>query len=179
MHSEQDVYSLALPAPVALAPSKRGRLLPMRTDPEAGWKRKIFLVLALLVAGGYGFFLSSYWTPAPGRPGIDENGYLLGGRNLAEHGTIGFKPSDDFQFVGAMWIRTSAGTVLPPAILPEFLRQRLAVHTKESWYYPKYPAGVPLLNAIAIRLGGNDWAFAVPPVCATLAVLGIFFWGAR
>src|ERR1019366_4138283 len=177
MHSESDVYSLAIPAPMVPAPSEPRRLLPAATQREAGWKRKIFLLLALLIAGGYGFFLSSYWTAAPGRPGIDENGYLLGGRNLAEHGTTGFKPSDDFQFVGAMWVRTQEATVLPPAFLPNFLRQRLAAHTKEGWYFPKYPAGLPLLNAVVIRLGGNAWAFAVSPVCASLGVLGMFFLG--
>ena len=28
---------------------------------------------------------------------------------IADHGTMGFKPTDDYQFVGAMWVRTSGG----------------------------------------------------------------------
>ncbi len=49
---------------------------------------------------------------------------------------------------------------------------------KSGVYYPKYPAGVPVLNALAIWITpghSNLAAFYVSPVCASLAVLGLFF----
>ncbi len=153
------------------------RLLPLM-EQESFAVRWLFLLVALTITAGYWYFLQSYWAPAPGRPGIDENAYLLGGRNIAEHGTVGFKPTDDFQFVDAMWVRTTDHTYTPPG-LSGFLKDRLTVHTEAGWYYPKYPAGVSLLDAIAIRLGGAqhgiEWAFQVSPICMTLAVLGMFF----
>jgi hypothetical protein len=110
------------------------------------------MLLALAVAGGMWFLLTSFLAPAPGRPGIDENAYLVAGKNIALHFTTGFKPGDDYQFVSAMWLRT-----------------------KEGWYYPKYPFGVPLLHSVPVLLGQRGWAFAISPLCTSLAVLGMFF----
>ncbi len=122
------------------------------TPSETKFKRRLFLLLAALFTAGFAFFLSSFHAPAPGRGGIDENAYLVGGRMLAEHGTTGFKPSDDYQFVGAMWIRMSSG-----------------------WYYPKYPFGTSILNAITVLINRREWAFAISPASTCLAVLGMFF----
>src|SRR4051794_3085652 len=72
------------------------RLLPDIADSEATWRRWMYLAIALFVVAGYAFFLASYWVPAPSRPGIDENAYLVGGRNIFEHGTPGFKPTNDY-----------------------------------------------------------------------------------
>ena len=155
------------------------RLLPRLNDPEPFWKRSLYLLIACTFAGGFFFVLFSYWAPAPCRPGIDENGYLVGGRNFAVHGTSGFKPSDDYQFVGAMWVRTKAEKREPGFSKPAFLKRWLTVQTKEGWYYPKYPIGTSVLDAIGIWLGGTAYgregAFLVSPVCAALAVLGMFF----
>ncbi|HEX3357658.1 MAG TPA: glycosyltransferase family 39 protein [Tepidisphaeraceae bacterium] len=120
--------------------------------PESTLKRRVFLLIALAFTAGLWFFLFSFLAPAPGRVGVDENAYLVGGRMLAEHGTTGFKPSDDYQFVGAMWVRTKSG-----------------------WYYPKYPFGTSLLNAVTVLLGRREWAFAIGPASTCLAVLGMFF----
>jgi hypothetical protein len=143
-----------------MAPSDRRPIvcgpLTMQTisalDGESNWKRNLFMLIALAITGGLWFFLHSFLAPAPGRPGIDENAYLVAGKNIAQHLTTGFKPSDDYQFVGAMWVRTSKG-----------------------WYYPKYPFGLPLLNAIPVLVGHREWAFEISPVCVSLAVLGMFF----
>lgn len=128
--------------------------MPVRREVpvERLWKRQLFLVLALVLAAAYGFFLFSFTAAAPGRFGIDENAYLVGGRNIAQHGTTGFKPSDDYQFVGAMWIRTPSG-----------------------WYFPKYGFGTSQLYAVTILMHRPDWAFFISPACTALAVLGIFF----
>jgi hypothetical protein len=148
------------------------RLLPAIDEYETRFKRWTFLFIALAFVAGYWFFLMSFWVPAPGRPGIDENGYLVGGRNIAEHFTTGFKPQDDFEFVGAMWVRTEHATF---TFLPGFLGRWLGVHTEAGWYYPKYPAGGSLLDAIAILIGGREAAFLVSPISTTLALLAMFF----
>jgi hypothetical protein len=182
MHSENDVYLISPPllevAPqteLAAIPLSR-RLMRMNVSESAG-KRWAFLFLALVMTAAIGFFLKSFWAPAPGRPGIDENGYLVGGKNFSEHGTPGFKPTDDYQFVGAMWVRTHEETITPPAWLPNPLYRWFTVKTEAGWYYPKYPAGLPLLNAAAIRLGGSRLVFAISPLSMCMAALGIFFLG--
>jgi Dolichyl-phosphate-mannose-protein mannosyltransferase len=119
---------------------------------ESNFKRRLFVLVALVITVGLAFFLFSFSAPAPGRGGIDENAYLLGGRMIAEHGSTGFKPSDDYQFVGAMWMRA-----------------------KNGWYYPKYPYGSSFLNAFPVLLHRPQWAFSISPACMCLAVLGMFF----
>ena len=51
---------------------------PTRAVPagEPLWTRRLFLFIALAVAAAYGFAVFSWFVPAPGRPGIDENAYL-------------------------------------------------------------------------------------------------------
>ena len=189
------------------------------TELEPVWKRRTYATLALIIAGAFMFFLNSFWAPAPGRPGIDENGYLVGGRNFAQSGTIGFKPADNFEFVGSMWVRTKE-EVKPLFPVPLHLHigkwnigtfdldkkfPSLRSHTKEGWYYPKYPLGVSVLDAAAIKIGdssmtdsvmstlsqikiarklfginasegrGRRWTFLVSPISVALAVLGMFF----
>jgi hypothetical protein len=142
----QEVVPLSPPAFVRL---------PLLVEREALWKRLLFVCLAVAIAGGFGFVLLSYWAPAPSRPGIDENAYLVGGKDIAQHGTIGFKPGDDYQYVGAMWLRTAKG-----------------------WYYPKYPIGTSFLDAISIWIGGpghREWTFLISPICMSAAILGMFF----
>jgi hypothetical protein len=119
---------------------------------ESNLKRWSYLAIAIAFALAFCFVVVSFTAPAPGRPGVDENAYLVGGRMIAEHGTTGFKPSDDYQFVGAMWVRIKSG-----------------------WYYPKYPFGTSLLNAVMILIGHPEWAFMVSPICASIAILAMFF----
>jgi len=156
----------------------RWRRLPSRL--AARWRTIAFVVLALAIAGGQAFFLASFWAPAPGRPGIDENAYLVAGKNIALTGSPGFEATDDFQYIDAMWVGTDAQTLKPSIWLPSPLQRLLTAHTKPGWFYPKYPIGLPLLNAIAIHLAGHasDFsarkaAFAISPICTTLAALGM------
>ncbi|HEY7091209.1 MAG TPA: glycosyltransferase family 39 protein, partial [Tepidisphaeraceae bacterium] len=153
-----------MPAPTVAEPGGGALLAPTLApapvvtplDSEPRWKRLLFLALALAISAGVCFFLFSFLAPGPGRPGIDENAYLVGGRMIAEHGTTGFKPTDDYQFVGAMWLRT-----------------------KDGWYYPKYPFGVALIDAAMIKIGHPLWAFGLSPACTALAILGMFFLARR
>src|SRR5688500_2294660 len=96
-------------------------------------KDRVFTALAFVVSFAFFAFLLAYHQPGPGQPGIDENAYLVGGKFFAQSFTTGIKPAEPYAYVGPMWVRTDDG-----------------------WYYPKYPAGVPLLNAIAIWLTGGS-----------------------
>jgi hypothetical protein len=141
----------------ASTPANTPRLLDLPVDPESNAKRFFYVLVALTIATLYFLMLMRFFAPAPGLPGIDENAYLVAGKNLAAHGTPGMTQPNPYSFVGSMWIRTANG-----------------------WYYPKYPAGVPLLNAIAILMGGSSGkflAFYVSPLCAAGAILGMFFLG--
>jgi hypothetical protein len=109
----------------------------------ARWRTIAFVVLALAIAAGQAFFLASFWAPAPGRPGIDENAYLVAGKNIALTGSPGFEATDDFQYIDAMWVGTDSQTLKPP-IWPPPLQRLLTAHTKPGWFYPKYPIGLPL-----------------------------------
>src|SRR5436190_765610 len=58
------------------------------TDPtpgESALQRILFATAALWITIAYAFFLSSLWAPGPSRPGIDENAYLVAGRNIVSH----------------------------------------------------------------------------------------------
>lgn len=130
------------------------RLLNIPRQTESRWSSALSLLLALAVTAGFFLFIHHYYAPGPGDVGIDENAYLVGGKMVAQHGTPALKPDSPFAYVGPMWIVTADGS-----------------------FHPKYPAGVPLLNAIAIWSRGGDPAAAyyVSPICGTLAVLGMFF----
>lgn len=136
---------------VSAAPS-RGRWLNLHSPSEPAWVRWVFGLLGLATAVAFLVLVLQYHEPGPCWPGIDENAYLLGGKNFAHTLTTGMKPPDPYAYVSMMWFRTDQG-----------------------WYYPKYPLGVPLLHALAVTVGqGNQAAFYTSPVCATLAVLAMF-----
>src|SRR2546421_548606 len=109
---------------------------------------------------------------------------------LAQHRSYFFKPRNEYQFVGAMWNRTESETHVPGIKRPAFLQRWLTIKTEEGYYYPKYPFGISVLDAVAMRVGGvfqsratappyqrdgREWAFLVSPVSTTLAVLAIYF----
>jgi hypothetical protein len=131
------------------------RALPMLASPEPTHQRIIWLGAMLVVVALYAFAVFTFWAPADG--GIDQNAYLVGGKQLALTGSTGVRPSNLFQYVGHMFI------------VPE----------KGDGFYPKYPFGLPLLYAAVIRCvgwaRGVTLAFAVSPTCAVLAMAGMFF----
>jgi hypothetical protein len=128
-------------------------LLPRLVEPEPLAKRwgfgiiLYFFVVAFLVA------MRIYWVPA--NPGVDQNGYLVGGKMFAEHWTMGYTPPDPFCFVGRMWITVDGAT-----------------------FYPKYPLGLPFLYAVALWIGGASYgvylAHLIPPVAMTLSLVGAY-----
>ena len=202
----ESAFELLHPPPPTVAPVSRGlRLMPRigAVEREPLWKRWLYVALVMVflfwperVAGvrltwhggpvGYLPTLLAYWAPA--HPGINQNGYLVGGKMLAANGTMGMKPREPaFAFVGWMWnIVKRDGPKGAP---------------QEIWYYPKYPIGNSALFAACLKaaqfksgvidqkdriwhpskwkLGawdaGKVWAFYVNPVCMTLAMLAMFF----
>jgi len=151
------------PAPAPLA--RWGPPLDLLREPESAFRRWVFVAVAVFVTLGFFYACAQYWVPA--NAGVDQNGYLYGGRMLAETGTMKYAPVDPgtggfdpHQFVGRMWVG--------------------ADYTKATErFYPKYPIGLPLIVAICLKVGGETWgpwlAFGINPVAMSIAVLGIFF----
>lgn len=119
------------------------------TAAEAPARRRLFLVLAFAVAALFLLAIHRYWVPADSN--LDENAYLVSGKLLARTGSPGLVPPDPYSLVGMMWVSTPEGR-----------------------FYPKYPLGMTLLVAAAVKIGGLRAAFLVSPVLMTLGLLGVF-----
>jgi hypothetical protein len=129
---------------------------------EPRWKRWTFLAIGLALAIAYFISVYIYWQPI--HSGVDQNGYLVGGKQFAN--TLSMKQApvmigqpdkfDPHQFIGAMWV---------------------AATNNPQHFYPKYPLGLPLLYAISLWVGGSHGvqiAYLVSPVAMAMAVLGVF-----
>ena len=143
-------------ASVSDDPNKRlpERLLSVDSPVEPRGQRLGYVALAIVIALGFFWVTQAYWAPA--HPGIDQNGYLVGGRVFAKTLSTGYKPDNPFQYVGGMWVMTDDG-----------------------WVYPKYPLGVPILTAACLWIGGEAngpaMTYLVSPICATVGIVAIFF----
>ncbi len=130
------------------------RLLPEILARESAAIRWTWFLVAITVCALYLGMLLQFWAPA--HPGVDQNGYLAGGRAFSKSLTTAYNPPDDFSWVARMYVRAESGT-----------------------NYPKYPLGLPILVAGCFWvLGETRGAFAahlISPVCASLALLGLFF----
>ena len=94
-------------------------------------RRLLPLSAVLLITGAYIILLLAYFVPGiPG--GVDQNAYHVAGAKIADDGTFYRKTSDEFEYVGSMW-----------------------VCNERQEYYPKYPPGYPALIAAANRACGN------------------------
>jgi hypothetical protein len=129
---------VAAPAEV-LAPAAPAAIttLPMivRIE-EPAWKRWMFASLAGVVVWLFAYQAGVFWMPA--HPGVDQNGYLVGGRQFADTLTMKLAPTrlgsnefDPHAFVGRMWVGVDYGT-------------------PDERFYPKYPLGLPALYAAAL-----------------------------
>lgn len=157
-------YAATDASPLALRAGFRPVLFPA----EPRWLGAVCVVLAVLVAATLLYSARFYWVGV--HPGVDQNGYLVGGKQFARTLTMKLRPTlpgtnelDPHQFVGRMWV---GADLLTPA----------------ERYYPKYPAGLPLLYAIGLWAGGEEHGAAVVywinPVAMTIAVW-MTFWLAR
>lgn len=131
---------------------------------ESRSKRYGFVTVAILITLAYALAVFAYWTPLHG--GVDQNGYLVGGKMFARTLSMKQAPTkldqpdqfDPHAFIGNMWVSATSNT---------------------QHFYPKYPLGLPLIYAICLWIGGSTYgvalAHAVSPVTMTLAVLGVFY----
>lgn len=155
------------PAPAA-APlpfrADAGRLPVLPGVEEPRWQRWIGLALAIALVLAFWHTAMTFWVPA--HAGVDQNGYLVGGRQIAKSLTMKLAPTlpgtsqfDPHAFVGRMWVGVDYGT-------------------PEERFYPKYPIGLPLLYAISLWVGGDRLgpiiAYYISPVAMTLSVLATF-----
>jgi 4-amino-4-deoxy-L-arabinose transferase-like glycosyltransferase len=135
------------------SPDLERRSLILPTPIESRAKTIGYTLLAAILVVAYFYVLLCFWAPA--NAGTDQNGYQVGGKLFAQTFSTGFKPQSPFEFIGWMWVRTSDG-----------------------WYYPKYPLGLPVLDAIALWIGGKahgvHWAYLVSPICSALALFGMY-----
>ncbi|CAN5694689.1 hypothetical protein BH09PLA1_BH09PLA1_37730 [soil metagenome] len=133
------------------------RKLPSLIELEPLPQRMLWLIALAIILSLYAFTLKTFWAPADG--GVDQNAYLVGGKQRALHGSTRVDLAHPFEYVGAMLV--------------------VASNTFDGAYYPKYPFGQSILFAIPQIMFGRDlgvkYAFAVNPICAVLAVAGTFF----
>lgn len=157
----------SLITPAAPPPAARG-LRPMLLPAEPRWLGATCVLMAVLITAAYVYATACYWVPV--HPGVDQNGYLVGARQLAATGTMKLRPTlpgtdtfDPHQFVGRMWVGAD--------LLSDAER-----------YYPKYPIGLPLLYAAALWIGGPklgpSLVYSINPAAMTVAVW-MTFWLAR
>ncbi len=136
----------------------RNRLLGDLSDNESRGYRITWLITASIFVGLFGYMTLCFWAPA--HSGVDQNGYLVGGRQYAHSLTTKFIPATPYEYVGNMWVM---------------------VGDKPGVYYPKYPLGMPILYAIMLWIGGAKhgvvWAFYISPAGMIAAVAGMFFLG--
>jgi len=148
----------------ALAPR-----LPVLVAHETAWKKWPLALLGLVLVGVFLYGTQRYWVPA--HPGVDQNGYLVGGKMLADHGTTRLAPTnpqthqpDPWAFVGRMWIGADIGKA-------------------SERYYPKYPIGLSVLVALVLKFGGNHngvfLTYLLSPACMTLALGAVFLLARR
>lgn len=142
------------------------RALP-RLNCDCALDRWFYSAVALVVVAA--FFFANWCQFVPAHPGVDQNGYLFGGKALARTGTMKYAPLrpgssefDPHQFVGRMYVGADLGT-------------------PTERYYPKYPLGYPALVALALKLTpanvGPVVAYWINPVAMTLAVFATFLIG--
>ncbi len=120
------------------------------TDPPAD--RRLYAALAATTLVAFVLASAVYWVPA--HPGVDQNGYLVGGKMMAATGSTGFRPDNPFAFVGRMWVQTADGRC-----------------------FPKYPLGLSAGYAAVLKLGGR-WGvrlcFCVNPLAMAAGLVATF-----
>ncbi len=120
--------------------------LPLNKSSGSRLAVAILLIFVLL----YGIFTAAFYVPA--HLGVDQNGYMLTARLLAEHGRLSFLLHNPLQFAGSMVIQTPQGNM-----------------------YAKYPPGVGVLGAILRLIAGPAAMYLVDPICTLLAIFGAYF----
>src|SRR5687768_3119958 len=127
MSSAQAVPEVVIPAEPALDYATRTPVLATESDPIGGGhvpelpkedraKKWGFLWVAIALTVAYFFCVVTYWQPI--HAGVDQNGYLVGGKQFAETLSMKQAPTmigqpekfDPHQFIGAMWVAATNNT---------------------------------------------------------------------
>lgn len=127
------------------------------------------LILAGAIVLVFALVLSRFWVPVHG--GVDQNGYMVGGKQIATTGSMALRlhradtgEIDPLQFVSPMWVGFGLGT-------------------EQERFIPKYPVGLPLIYAGMLKLGGESagvrMVHLVSPVSMVLALFGCFLLARR
>ena len=128
------------------------RWLVLERPSEPFVSRTLLLLVAFSITAGVFYSLSTLGHFVS--PRIGQNGYQFGGRMLAETGNVGFKPTNGYQFIDFLWV------------------------VANDWYFPKYPAGVPALNALILKIGGWQhgvwWSYHLSSFCSAMSTLAVF-----
>lgn len=136
------------------------RTRALNADPRSA--NRFYLVLALAMIAVAATLLLVWYVPAHG--GVDENTYLVAGRQIALTGRPALTPvhynsSPVPTCVGDMWVGQNLGT-------------------PQEQYLPMYPPLVPLLVAGALRVGGAgigvDLAYLLNPMGYCIGLLGVY-----
>ena len=111
-------------------------------------------IAAIALAVGYLCWILAHFAPAIMSP--DANGYVVQARLLATAGRTFFTTSSPAQFVGAHWLETTDGV-----------------------FQSRYPAGLPVIFAIAWKIGGLRAALLINPLLASGTVFLVFLLARR
>lgn len=131
---------------------------------EPFWKTRTYGIIACAFIAFFFYYHASLLVSA--HSGVDQNGYIVGGKMIYEHGSMAYSPInpntgklDPFLYVGRMWVGTNLGT-------------------ENEKYYPKYPMGLPALYATILKVfgfeKGREFIYWTSPVCMTLSLLATF-----
>lgn len=139
-------------------------MLPNIGIEEPLWKTRTYGIIACAFIAFFFYYHASLLVPA--HSGVDQNGYIVGGKMISEHGSMAYSPAnpntgklDPFLYVGRMWVGTGLGT-------------------DNEKYYPKYPLGLPLIYAAILKSAGfekgRELIYWTSPVCMALSLLATF-----
>lgn len=109
----------------------------------------VYPLLAIFI-GLFAVALAGFYEPT--NLGVDQNGYNVTARLLAQHHRLYFVPHNPWQFVGMMMIQTPDGHI-----------------------FAKYPPGMAVLGVVGWLLHGPRGMYLVDPICTVLACLASFF----
>jgi hypothetical protein len=111
--------------------------------------RRFALLAAVALAVVHFGWLMIHSAPAIMSP--DANGYMAQARLIANEGRTSFSPASPLQFVGMHWLETKPGV-----------------------FHSRYPAGLPMLQAAAWKIGGIRAAVLINRLLASATVLLVF-----
>ena len=118
-------------------------------------KRIAPVIAVLILCSAHFAFVMRYFEPAISTP--DANGYLGQATLIAQTGRSWFTLETPLQYVGMHWLKTPS-----------------AADESGFRYYSRYPPGLSLIEAAALKLHSPTAALIVDPLLSTLTLLALF-----